>query len=383
MKNKFLFIITTILFITIILNTNNKKKIDHFYPKKNKRIKRNIKKTNWNSFLNKIKENFLNTDNKKIVKNKVKKKNRMISSMSNDENISPEIEFEIKKYRSPLLENNVNIKFIENFSSFKKKKIVNIDLIKCQYDNTSNKSIKIISNKNDILDKLDIRIYRVLEKFNNDTTDIIVQKCNNRDKNKYLYSYLNKNMLKLNDDYLNIFYNKIVLHNKNKLKIDKILNIPEGCLIKIYKNNKLIKNLFLTKSKKKINLKLFNINNINKIEILGLKTEFNIVNNNLKFTNIPIIIFKNSKINNIVDIIEGKENFKFKFYSGDEFIEKNNLFYIPFDSMYTIDNNYSFYIDDNNKKYMIKDISSISINENMIITLVNNNNFVGHYSNID
>ena len=51
--------------------------------------------------------------------------------------------------------------------------------------------------------------------------------------------------------------------------------------------------------------------------------------------------------------------------------------------MCTIDKNYSFYINDNNKKNIVDDISNIYINKNMIIKIINKNNFVGHYSNID
>ena len=118
--------------------------------------------------------------------------------------------------------------------------------------------------------------------------------------------------------------------------------------------------------------------NIKKIEILGIQNEFNIINNHPKFTNIPLLLFKNTLIDGLTELIEADEDFKFKFFNKDYFSNKNDMNYIPFDSMYTIDSRYNFYIDDDNEKIIIDNIDNFDINDNMIFKLIRKDSFTGN-----
>jgi hypothetical protein len=380
MKTRILFILTILLFITIIINRrkNSFKNYKKVIQKKDTKEKKSI---NWKFFYNVVKENFLG-DTKIKEEKKGFDKNTIITPMYDDNNKSIAKKLQFKKFISPILNQKVNKKIIEKFSEYNIDKDIKLDFIKCKYNNDINKKFNILSkDKKNVLDKLDYRVYRVIENFHHDTTDIIVNKCSKPDK-KNLYYYLNTKMDEINNDYLSITYNKIVIFNKSDINIKYLINIPRGNFIKIHYDNN-IKNIYLRKDMKKINLDIFTIENIRKIQIFGIQNKFNIINNHNKFTNTPLLIFKDSLIDGLIEVLEASENFNFKFYKGDTFIKSNKINYIPFDSMYTIDSRYSFYIENNNKKVIINNLNDLEINENMLFKLLRNDSFVGNNSIID
>jgi hypothetical protein len=375
MKTRILFILTILLFITIIINRKKVKKKEH-YKKINIKKKEEKPHLSWKFFYDIVKENFMNGTPKKKEKKKEIDSNYILSPMYDSTNKPIVNKLKLKKFVSPILKQEINNDMLNKYGKYKKETNIKEDLIKCKYNNKIKKKLRILSDEKIILNELlNIKIYRIIENFHNNETENISNKCNN--KNIDLYYYLNIKLIEELDDILTISYNKVVIKNKGMKKIKYLENVPKGSLIKIFYNNR-NKSLFVSKDFKKINLYTFISKNINKIEILGIQNDYNIINNHPMFTNVPLLIFKNTLIDGLTELIEADEDFKFKFYNKDYFDIKKNINYIPFDSRYTIDSRYNFYIDNDNEKIIIDNIEDFEINNNMLFRLIRKDSFIGN-----